>query len=101
MKNTAKVAALAIVLMFGANMAKADGIIVGDRAERGCTTKQSEEGIIVGDREGIIVGDRGVVSSIFAALEGIIVGDRSENSCTKQTEEGIIVGDREGIIVGD
>lgn len=91
MKNTAKVAALAIVLMFGANIVKADGIIVGDRAEKGCVKQTSE---------GIIVGDRGIFGTIFDTLEGIIVGDSKENPCVEKN--GIIVGDRtEGIIVGD
>lgn len=91
MKNTVKVAALAIVLMFGANIVKADGIIVGDRAEKGCVKQTSE---------GIIVGDRGIFGTIFDTLEGIIVGDSKENPCVEKN--GIIVGDRtEGIIVGD
>lgn len=93
MKNTAKIAALAIVLMFGASIVKADGIIIGDRAEKGCT--KPTEGIIIGDRA------TGFFGSIVGSLEGIIIGDNAEKPCDEKSNEGIIIGDRAGILVSD
>lgn len=108
MKNTIKAITLTAVLAFGSNLALADGIIIGDRSEKGCSVAQTE-GIIIGDREGIIIGDRtsGVVAGVLFTLEGIIIGDRAEtmkddcNSATTSRRDGIIIGDREGIIIGD
>ena len=94
MKNTAKVAALAIVLMFGSSIVKADGIIVGDKAEKGCVSV-TNDGIIVGDRA------TGFFGKISDFIEGIIVGDSAQKPCEEKSNEGIIVGDRTGIIVGD
>ncbi len=94
MKNTTKALALAIVLMFGTTFANAEGIIIGDRAEKGCT-KEVNEGIIIGDKA------EGFFSGLIDTLEGIIIGDSKEDApCLDK--EGIIIGDRaEGIIIGD
>ena len=94
MKNTAKIAALAIVLMFGASIVKADGIIVADGAEKNCT-KITNDGIIVADRAD------GFFGRIVAALEGIIVADSAQKPCEAKSTEGIIVADRAGILVSD
>lgn len=101
MKNTIKAITLTAVLAFGSNLALAEGIIIGDRSEKGCTSVTQTEGIIIGDRTS------GIVAGVLFTLEGIIIGDRAEtmkddcNSATTSRRDGIIIGDREGIIIGD
>ncbi|MEQ1604632.1 MAG: hypothetical protein ABL999_07160 [Pyrinomonadaceae bacterium] len=91
MKYTAKVTALAIVLMFGASIVKADGIIIG-RAEQNCT---------VVEKDGILVSDRatGIFDEIVTVLEGIIIGRKETQPCVEKN--GILVSDRAGILVSD
>ncbi len=91
MKNTVKALTLAAVLMMGTTFANAEGIIIGDRAEKPCTEKETH-GIIIGDRA------TGLFDRFVDVLEGIIIGDSKETCLDK---EGIIIGDREGIIIGD
>ena len=109
MKKTITATTLAIVMMFGATIANANGgIIVGGRAEG-----DGNGGIIVGGKAeksckvkgessvstGIIVGGRTELGAVVAFLEGIIVVGRTISPCEEKT--GIIVSDRDGVIVSN
>ena len=84
MKNTIKALTLALVLSFSTTIAMADGIIIGDRADKSCDAKETY---------GIIIGDRSLVGDVFEAITGIIIGDSKEEApCVDK--EGIIIGDR-------
>lgn len=94
MKNTIKAFTLALVLMFGATFAMAEGIIVSDRKETACDKIERNGIIVFGAQGGIIVfgtATTGII--VFGAKEGIIVfgGSDSNKQCTERN--GIIVSD--------